>query len=70
MISSAENTPAQRRLAVAGFRAGQRRLLRERLALLSRAWARGELLRAPHHLIDVGARIAAYARGQPWGWHR
>lgn len=70
MITSPENTPAQRRLGQAGFRARQRDLFTRRYASLSHDWHIGELRRIPHHLFDLAARVAAYARGQPWSWHR
>jgi len=69
-ITSPDNSDEQRRLAIAGFRARQRRLLRERWSALGRDWRTGNPHQVPRHLLDVVARVAAYARGQPWRWHR
>jgi glycosyltransferase involved in cell wall biosynthesis len=69
-ITSPDNTAEQRRLAIAGFRARQRRLLEERCAALATDWRSGNRRRIPRHLLDVVARVAAHARGQPWSWHR
>jgi len=69
-ITSPDNSDEQRRLAIAGFRARQRRLLRERWSALRTDWRTGSSHQVPRHLLDVVARVAAYARGQPWRWHR
>jgi glycosyltransferase involved in cell wall biosynthesis len=70
MIASAENTPEQRRLAIAGFRARQRQLLAQQWVDLRRAWLQHDPTIVPRHLVDGAARLAAYARGRPWSWHR
>jgi glycosyltransferase involved in cell wall biosynthesis len=70
MITSPDNSDEQRRLAVAGFRARQRRLFKERWSALGTDWRSGNLHQVPRHLLDVVARVAAHARGRPWGWHR
>jgi glycosyltransferase involved in cell wall biosynthesis len=69
-ITSPDNTHEQRRLAIAGFRARQRRLFRERCSALATDWRSGNLQQIPRHLVDAAARVAAYARGRPWVWHR
>ena len=69
-IASPDNTEEQRRLAIAGFRARQRRLFRQRWSALQTDWRSGSFGQAPRHLIDAVARVAAYARGRPWAWHR
>lgn len=70
MIASPENTPEQRRLAVAGFRARQTQLLAEGWAGLGRACIQRDAPRIGRHLVDVAGSVAAYARGRPWSWHR
>jgi glycosyltransferase involved in cell wall biosynthesis len=70
MITSPDNTDEQRRLAIAAFRARQRRLFRERWSALGADWRRGHIREIPRHLVDVMARVAAFARGRPWAWHR
>ena len=69
-ISSPDNSDQQRRLAIAGFRARQRRLFRERWSALTTDWRSGNRHQVPRHLFDVVARAAAYARGRPWAWHQ
>ena len=69
-ISSPDNSDEQLRLAIAGFRARQRRLLRERWSALGADWRRGDPHAAPRHLLDLVARLASYAHGRPWAWHR
>jgi glycosyltransferase involved in cell wall biosynthesis len=69
-ISSPDNSEDQRRLAIAGFRARQRRLFRQRWSALTTDWRRGNGQEVPRHLLDVLARVAAYVRGRPWDWHR
>jgi glycosyltransferase involved in cell wall biosynthesis len=69
-ITSPDNTEEQRRLAIAGFRARQRRLLRQRWSALETDWRSRDFGELPRHMVDVVARIAAYARGRPWAWHR
>ena len=69
-ITSPDNSDGQRRLAIAGFRARQRRLFQERWSALGADWRRGDLHRVPRHLVDAAARVAAYAHGRPWAWHR
>jgi glycosyltransferase involved in cell wall biosynthesis len=70
LIASPDNTPEQRRLAIAGFRARQKRLFGERCSKLGTDLRRRTFHTAPRHLLDLGARIAAYVKGQPWDWHR
>jgi glycosyltransferase involved in cell wall biosynthesis len=70
MITSPDNTPEQRRLAIAGFRIRQKRLLREQWASLQSAWKGREYAALPRHLAEAAARVAAYGRGRPWSWHR
>lgn len=70
MITAPENTPEQRRTAIAGFRARQRRLFREHLSDLGASWRRRRYRELPGHLTRLGARVAAFARGRPWSWHR
>ena len=69
-ITSPDNSDEQRRLAIAGFRARQGRLFRERWSALGTDWRSGNLHQVPRHLFDLMARMAAHARGRPWGWHR
>jgi glycosyltransferase involved in cell wall biosynthesis len=70
MITSPDNSDEQRRLAIAGFRARQRRLFQERWSALGADCRRGNLHEIPRHLLDVVARVAAHACGRPWDWHR
>jgi glycosyltransferase involved in cell wall biosynthesis len=69
-ITSPDNSDEQRRLAIAGFRARQRRLFQERRSALAADWRGGNLRQLPRHLLDMVARVAAHARGRPWAWHR
>ncbi len=69
-IISPDNTEEQRRLAIAGFRARQHRLLRQRWSALETDWRSGSFGEVPRHVFDVVARVAAYAHGRPWAWHR
>lgn len=70
MITASDNTAAQRRAAIAGFRARQRLGVGERLSVLAATWRRGDYRRLPRELFQTVARAAAYARGRPWSWHR
>jgi hypothetical protein len=70
MITSPDNTDEQRRQALAGFRARQHRLCKERCSALRTDWRSGHLHEVPRHLVDLLARVAAYAHGRPWSWHR
>jgi len=69
LATAADNTPAQRRLVTAGFRAHQRDLLRERWAALVAAARRRDPAGALRELAAVGVRAAGFARGRPWSWH-
>jgi glycosyltransferase involved in cell wall biosynthesis len=70
MITSPENTPEQRRLAIEGFRARQQQFLGERWSDLLTAWKRREYSDVPKRLAQTATGMAAYARGRPWSWHR
>jgi glycosyltransferase involved in cell wall biosynthesis len=70
LVTSAENSPAQRRIAVAGFRAHERALLAERWRRIAAAWARGERAGAGRLLAGGLLRLAGYVRGCPWRWQR
>jgi glycosyltransferase involved in cell wall biosynthesis len=70
MIMSPDNTPAQRRVAVAGYRARQRRMMRACWSELIDACQRHEYRRVPSHTFHFAARLASHARGRPWAWHR
>jgi glycosyltransferase involved in cell wall biosynthesis len=69
-ITSSDNTSEQRHLAIAGFRLRQKRLFRQRWSDLRTDWRTGDYREMPRHLLDGVARVAAYARGRPWAWHR
>jgi glycosyltransferase involved in cell wall biosynthesis len=70
MIVSPENTAEQRKLAVAGFRARQKRLFAERYRNLRTDLRRRAFHRVSEHILDLAVRAAAYAHGRPWEWHR
>jgi glycosyltransferase involved in cell wall biosynthesis len=69
-IASLENTPEQRRLAIAGFRAYHRRFLGERWSDARAAWARGHYSEVRRFLAHAARHALAYTRGRPWSWHR
>lgn len=69
LVTAADNTPAERRLAIAGFRAYQRDLLRESWSALAAAARRRDGAGALRELAAVGVRAAGFARGRPWSWH-
>ena len=70
LVTSPENTPAQHRLAIAGFRAHERMLLGERWSNLVGAWTRREYAALPRQLAAMLSRATSYARGCPWSWQR
>ena len=70
LIASPENTPEQRRLAIAGYRARQRQLCRQRCTKIAEAFVRRDYRSAGGGLYGVAACVAAYAHGRPWWWHR
>jgi glycosyltransferase involved in cell wall biosynthesis len=69
-IASLENTPEQRRLAVAGYRVRQRQLLGQRWSDLRTAWANGDLAAIARNLTLAAMYVPPYVRGRPWWWHR
>jgi hypothetical protein len=70
LITSPDNSEAQRRLAVAGFRAHERKLLLGRWRDLRAAWQAGTYRAIPRQLAAAAVPLAAYARGRPWRWQR
>lgn len=70
LIASPENTPEQRRVAIAGFRARQRQLLEQRWSALLSGWRHRDYAAVRRNLVDAAASVVAYARGRPWSWHR
>ncbi len=65
LVTSPENTPGQRRVAIEGFRAHQRKQLRERWSNLVASCQRGECRAAPRQVGALVAWLVAYARGRP-----
>jgi glycosyltransferase involved in cell wall biosynthesis len=70
LVTAAENTPEQRRIAIEGFRAHERTLLKKRWSALVESWRRREYLSLPRQAIAGMSRAVAYARGYPWRWQR
>ena len=70
LVTSPENTPGQRRVAIEGFRAHERKLLRERWSNLLASCQRREYRATPRQVVALVARLVAYARGRPWVWQR
>jgi glycosyltransferase involved in cell wall biosynthesis len=70
LVTSPENTPAQRRLAIAGFRAHARAPLAQRWSDLATSWRRHEYRTLPRQSAAALLRLLAYVRGRPWRWQR
>jgi hypothetical protein len=70
LIASPDNTPEQRRLAVAGYRARQRQLLGQRWSSLREQVGHRDYSRVPGTLADAASSALHYVRGRPWSWHR
>jgi glycosyltransferase involved in cell wall biosynthesis len=70
IVSSVENTPEQRRIAIEGFRAHARMILADRWLKLRAASRAGDYLGLPRQVAAALLRAAAYARGRPWRWQR
>jgi len=70
IITSPENTPEQRRIAIEGFRAHARTILANRWTNVRSAWRAREYRGALRQSAAALLRVAAYARGRPWLWQR
>ncbi len=70
LITSPENTLEQRRLAIDGFRAYQRKLLYARWLNLVTSCRRSEYRSVARQVLAIAGRLAAFARGRPWLWQR
>jgi glycosyltransferase involved in cell wall biosynthesis len=70
MIASPENTPEQRRLAIAGFRARQGQLLVQHGSHLLTAWENDDYSSASRYVAEATYCVARYVRGRPFSWHR
>jgi GT2 family glycosyltransferase len=70
IITSPENTPEQKRIAVEGFRAHGRMILSHRWAKARSAWRAKDYGGGLRQSAAILLRAAAIARGRPWLWQR
>lgn len=70
LVTSSENTPEQRWVAIKGFRAYQRKLLSERWSNLRTFCQRAEYRAALRQARALVTHFVAYARGRPWLWKK
>jgi glycosyltransferase involved in cell wall biosynthesis len=70
LITSPENTPEQRRIAIDSFRAHARMVLGARPEKLGSTWRAGDYRGVARQVAAALLRAAAYARGRPWPWQR